>query len=43
MANEWEAADICRAGDLIRAILYVTVVLVESNIRFDKVLQIVLS
>ena len=35
--------DVCRAGDLIRAFLYVSAVLVESNIRFDKALLIVLS
>ena len=34
--------DVCRAGDLIWAVWYVSVVPVNFNIRFDKVLLIVL-
>ena len=39
----YEAADVFWSGDLIRAVLYVSVVLVDSNIRFGKLLMIVLS
>ena len=35
--------DVYQVGDLIQAVLYVSGVLVESNIRFDNVLLIVLS
>ena len=38
-----EAVDVCMAGDLIRALLYVSGVLVYSNKSFDKLLLIVLS